>query len=332
MARNGSSIFAYFTGLDPSGWGFGSHKPNQTLMKGDASFVWILHTNTQKFGIDENLGDIDLYPNGGATQSECEGSWFKLDNSCAHGKAWDYYKDYLSGKTIVDPNDETHGRSQKDKIVGPIKVTPKPTATILILDISPSMLITCDEFNLTRMANLITASRQLIKSFPLGHYCGIVQFGESARITANMTFVSNDTVRQSLLSGLPTCEFKMFGTSIGAGLRTAVNMAKPLVQQRLVQSCPKFILISDGNESESPYIADVSFISIITSRQTRVNQWTFVFIFRLGLKSLNYALALMQLQWGQHQKIWNIWQLRQKVQHILYETMAQAYQTHFYKF
>lgn len=60
------------SGLDPAGPLFSLVDPAERLSPDDANFVDVIHTDGNKFGYLDSLGDIDFYPNGGvAWQPGC---------------------------------------------------------------------------------------------------------------------------------------------------------------------------------------------------------------------------------------------------------------------
>lgn len=52
------------TGLDPANPCFKEGETLQGLMRGDAEFVDIIHTNSGVLGKRDPIGDADFYPNG----------------------------------------------------------------------------------------------------------------------------------------------------------------------------------------------------------------------------------------------------------------------------
>ncbi|XP_042216499.1 pancreatic triacylglycerol lipase-like [Homarus americanus] len=101
------------TGLDPAGLSYHAAEPADRLDKRDAVFVDIIHTHgcttllnqwVDCFGINENLGDADFWPNGGERQPACmEGgdgpSAVKDGSSCDHGMAYVFYTESISYPT-----------------------------------------------------------------------------------------------------------------------------------------------------------------------------------------------------------------------------------------
>ncbi|KAM6162773.1 lipase member I [Erethizon dorsatum] len=59
------------TGLDPAGPKFSGKPSNSRLDYTDAKLVDIIHSDTNGLGIQEPLGHIDFYPNGGKKQPGC---------------------------------------------------------------------------------------------------------------------------------------------------------------------------------------------------------------------------------------------------------------------
>ncbi|XP_016057223.1 PREDICTED: lipase member I [Miniopterus natalensis] len=65
------------TGLDPAGPKFSGKPPNGRLLHyTDAKFVDVIHSDIDGLGINEPLGHIDFYPNGGKKQPGCPKSIF----------------------------------------------------------------------------------------------------------------------------------------------------------------------------------------------------------------------------------------------------------------
>ncbi|XP_063878383.1 pancreatic triacylglycerol lipase-like isoform X2 [Scylla paramamosain] len=93
------------TGLDPAGLSFHQADSADRLHHSDAVFVDVIHTHgcytflkmwEDCFGIDENLGDADFWPNGGERQPACEdggdgATSVKDGSSCDHGMAYVLY-------------------------------------------------------------------------------------------------------------------------------------------------------------------------------------------------------------------------------------------------
>nr|XP_027785075.2 lipase member I [Marmota flaviventris] len=64
------------TGLDPAGPKFTGKPSNSRLDYTDAKFVDVIHSDAKGLGIQEPLGHIDFYPNGGKKQPGCPKSIF----------------------------------------------------------------------------------------------------------------------------------------------------------------------------------------------------------------------------------------------------------------
>ncbi|XP_069998050.1 pancreatic lipase-related protein 2 isoform X2 [Penaeus vannamei] len=88
------------SGLDPAGLTFHNVSKQQRLDKSDADYVDVIHTNgcytfwrpwTDCYGINENLGHSDFWPNGGEHQPACKG-----DIGCDHELAYTYYLESIS--------------------------------------------------------------------------------------------------------------------------------------------------------------------------------------------------------------------------------------------
>ena len=67
-----------FSGLDPAGPGFPLNETDTRLDVTDADFVDIIHTDAgdltgNELGMQESIGHIDFYPNGGEIQPGCVG-------------------------------------------------------------------------------------------------------------------------------------------------------------------------------------------------------------------------------------------------------------------
>jgi len=125
---------ARLTGLDPARPWFWHNPEQMRLQRGDADFVDIVHTDSGFFtegegffqlSFEQNMGDVDFYPNGGSYQRGCKPnqssggalynacnkmvhifgadkdcSWFvdvfDLFKACSHERSHIYYKDSLN--------------------------------------------------------------------------------------------------------------------------------------------------------------------------------------------------------------------------------------------
>ncbi|XP_035213207.1 lipoprotein lipase-like, partial [Stegodyphus dumicola] len=76
LQKKAKTLVSRITGLDPSGPFFKGVEPAVRLDKDDATFVDVIHTNKPRnsitgFGIEDAIGDVDYYPNGGELQPGC---------------------------------------------------------------------------------------------------------------------------------------------------------------------------------------------------------------------------------------------------------------------
>lgn len=57
--------------LDPAGKYFEAEHPDARLDSRDAQFVDVIHTDLDDSGLEQPLGHLDFYPNGGENQKGC---------------------------------------------------------------------------------------------------------------------------------------------------------------------------------------------------------------------------------------------------------------------
>merc|ERR1712029_1086153 len=89
---NGS--IARITGLDPAKPRMYERDNNEKLDVSDAKFVDVIHTDGGTVGIEDQVGHVDFYPNGGvSTQPGCR--WM---GPCSHRRAYVYFIE-----TVVSP-------------------------------------------------------------------------------------------------------------------------------------------------------------------------------------------------------------------------------------
>lgn len=109
------------TGLDPAGHMFHNQEGTSRLHSSDAKFVDVIHTHgcttilnqwSDCYGIDENIGDADFWPNGGERQPACEDGGdgpasVKDGSSCDHGMSYVLYTE-----SVRYPPSTTHFRAR----------------------------------------------------------------------------------------------------------------------------------------------------------------------------------------------------------------------------
>ncbi|XP_015439837.1 PREDICTED: pancreatic triacylglycerol lipase-like [Dufourea novaeangliae] len=81
--------------LDPALPKFGNHGPGQTVSRGDAACVEVIHTNSGLLGHNISLGDIDFHPNGGSLQAGCPTI---IGGLCSHLKAYKFYAESINSR------------------------------------------------------------------------------------------------------------------------------------------------------------------------------------------------------------------------------------------
>ena len=90
-------------GLDPARFAFTDAPPDARLDKSDAMFVDVIHTDIGKWGLEQPVGHVDFYPNGGASQAGCEygndklSLWSKSSNSALGCDALTFHCYYYFG-------------------------------------------------------------------------------------------------------------------------------------------------------------------------------------------------------------------------------------------
>jgi len=91
--KESGMVLGRITGLDPAGPAFSHTDPAVRLDPTDAKHVDIIHTDTVKFGISQESGHIDFFPNGGYTQPGCDLNLFDLTETvvCNHRRSTEYY-------------------------------------------------------------------------------------------------------------------------------------------------------------------------------------------------------------------------------------------------
>ncbi|KAH8287985.1 hypothetical protein KR044_011536 [Drosophila immigrans] len=81
---------ARITGLDPAKPCFNEGEMLSGLLRGDAKFVDVIHSNPGVLGKRDPIGDVDFYPGGlNSLPSGC------LTVTCAHSRAWEYFEESI---------------------------------------------------------------------------------------------------------------------------------------------------------------------------------------------------------------------------------------------
>ncbi|EDV46470.1 vitellogenin-3 [Drosophila erecta] len=78
------------TGLDPAKPCFNEGEVLSGLMRGDARFVDVIHSNPGVLGKRDPVGDVDFYPGG---MSPLPAGCFSV--TCAHARSWEYFAETI---------------------------------------------------------------------------------------------------------------------------------------------------------------------------------------------------------------------------------------------
>ncbi|KAK2587791.1 hypothetical protein KPH14_003895 [Odynerus spinipes] len=91
-ARGAATNIAEVVGLDPAGPGFLSKDQQGRIDASHANYVQVIHTNSGKLGLTDNVGTADFYVNGGKSQPGCI---LDVLGNCAHSRAYEYFAESI---------------------------------------------------------------------------------------------------------------------------------------------------------------------------------------------------------------------------------------------
>lgn len=203
------------TGLDPTAHFFDKNREH-ALNKDSADDVLVLHTNTNKYGMVDEIGTKDLFINGGRTQLQCKSKTL-MEDICSHNAAWEEYSKYLKNNGVID--DDVRVPSQR---------------FIICLDVSGSM-------SGDRLTRAIHSATELINALKVNSSMGLVTFNHEAQTIHEIVQIKGKDERNSLIARLPNGA--RGGTCISAGLQRSMEILKD------DKFCSTIILISDGEPS-----------------------------------------------------------------------------------
>ncbi|XP_038047850.1 calcium-activated chloride channel regulator 3A-1-like [Patiria miniata] len=166
-------------------------------------------------------------------------------NRLCNGKSiWEVmlkHSDFASGNSENDINVET--------VPEFTVVKKRPSHIVLVVDTSGSM-------RGQKLLQLKQASARLVTEIlEDGEMLGLVAFAGSSRIVSPLRTL-NDVNRDSLLVGINSLVADG-STSIGAGIRQGIQVLQGVSGNREDAAGGKIIVVTDGGENRSPYIADV---------------------------------------------------------------------------
>ncbi|KAK2180607.1 hypothetical protein NP493_436g02010 [Ridgeia piscesae] len=173
---------------------------------------------------------------------------------CKGRSAWEVMRDHEDFK---DGNSPVIESSRKTNTTFRIVQAATNTRIVLVLDVSGSMneVLTSGVTKLARMRQ--TATDFLLKAVPTGYSIGLVIFNDIVSISANLTEITSQSDREQLVGKLPTRASN--GTAIGAGLNKGIEV---LEATGTSMGGGTLVLVSDGKETKSPNIVDVTPILI----------------------------------------------------------------------
>ncbi|KAH3815285.1 hypothetical protein DPMN_143807 [Dreissena polymorpha] len=165
-------------------------------------------------------------------------------NLLCNGKsAWEVmreHSDFKNGNTPLPDNTNTDPEFVVLKETNAIRV--------FVLDISGSMNTE------DRIGHLYRTSTYIVDSvLPLDSWLGVVCFDEKSKITAQMTKISSDSVRKTLIQSLPSQTAG--GTCIGCGITEAINMLNSTFG---TAENAEIILMSDGQDGDAGMLASAT--------------------------------------------------------------------------
>ncbi|XP_065564205.1 uncharacterized protein LOC136029632 [Artemia franciscana] len=108
VAEDLEYVVIWYNTFDPAGPIYKILPPTQRLHRSDATFVDVVHTDVGlakygHFGIQQSLGDVDFYVNGGDNQPGCgrPGIHNGAIGFCSHWKSIKYFTDTIRGEQYV---------------------------------------------------------------------------------------------------------------------------------------------------------------------------------------------------------------------------------------
>nr|XP_053637251.1 LOW QUALITY PROTEIN: calcium-activated chloride channel regulator 4-like [Cherax quadricarinatus] len=136
----------------------------------------------------------------------------------------------------------------------PRAAPPEEPSVIVIQSVFPSYAVVMDySGSMSTESRIVTlqktAQRWLLHEAPDNSFVSLIRFSSSpAKVLVPLTQLSDKTVRQTLANKILTDN--QGGTSIGSGLRTAVQTLSGKHNKNI-------LIITDGEENEDPRISDV---------------------------------------------------------------------------
>ncbi|XP_046561281.1 calcium-activated chloride channel regulator family member 3-like [Haliotis rubra] len=240
---------------------------SEELVNKDCSFLPDVNNNTATVSVmyaqflkevvhfcesDPDSGRMDLIHNPNAPN--------RHNKMCSKRGTWDVIKEHTDIKGS-NPADIRNRAPQFNVVYRQREAVGNTTICgrriVLLLDLSGSMEQNYRYFKLRQIAD------QIIRDIlPLGTEVGIVVFSGSARIWANMSFITSSADRQMLAQGLPDKEDYGGGTAIGLGLLKAIEM---LNGRGKSAENGRIFLVTDGEQNVKPNVSLI-FSDILSSK------------------------------------------------------------------
>ncbi|CAG5096960.1 Oidioi.mRNA.OKI2018_I69.XSR.g14865.t1.cds [Oikopleura dioica] len=126
---------------------------------------------------------------------------------------------------------------------------------VLAIDMSTSMQLPGQTYD--RYFAVRKAAVQFLETVSLGTYIGLISFDKGSRVHSELMKIEDEDSRTVLIKRLPRKEDLVRGTSIGAGILTAIEVLEETGPEDLRNHGGEILLITDGAETVKPHLSDI---------------------------------------------------------------------------